>query len=297
MIFNPSTFSTSPLSETGVFRPPFNVLSRFREPGRININTIFHPRVWAAVLDPNPGADGAWGDVTVDDNGNGFTDDLTEFGYMNANGFRTSDDICRGPSWDWLIRSRRSYDGSAGFGQDGVLASQATATIPSFFGNPFRAAVGWDLLQGINTSQKDADAGLLRSHKLSGGSQNKEALFATVYDPGLVTPPPGTAPHIDPNRSYFRYEPLHRLGNLVTTRSNVYAVWLTIGYFEVERPDTPDPVKYPDGYRLGREVGEDTGRITRNRAFYIIDRSIPVAFEPGQDHNVRDTIMLRRIIE
>ena len=35
---------------------------------------------------------------------------------------------------------------------------------------------------------------------------------------------------------YFRYQALTRLGNLVTTRSNVYAFWITVGYFEV----TPD---------------------------------------------------------
>ncbi|MGB6041945.1 MAG: hypothetical protein WBF93_02200, partial [Pirellulales bacterium] len=296
MIFNPSTFA-APANDVGVFRPPFNVLSRFREPGRININTIFNPRVWAAVLDPNPGSDGVWG-TNADDNGNGLTNELGEFGFMNANGFRTTDDICRGPSWDWLIRSRRGYDaGTSSFGKDGVLSPQPTASTWSLFNNPFRAAVDWDLVQGTTSGQEDADATLLRSCNLTGGGTNQEPLFATVFDPGLGVPPPGTAPHIDPNRSYFRYEPLHRLGNLVTTRSNVYAVWLTIGYFEVERPDTPDPVKYPDGYRLGREVGEDTGRITRNRAFYIIDRSIPVAYEPGHDHNVRDTIMLRRVIE
>jgi hypothetical protein len=38
----------------------------------------------------------------------------------------------------------------------------------------------------------------------------------------------------DTNRNpYFRYQGIERLGNLVTTRSNVYAVWITVGYFEV----------------------------------------------------------------
>jgi hypothetical protein len=86
---------------------------------------------------------------------------------------------------------------------------------------------------------------------------------------------------------YFSYQALQRLSNLVTCRSNVYALWLTIGYFEV------DPVYG----QLGQEVGLDTGTVQRHRAFYIIDRSIPVAFEPGQNHNVDKCVVLRRFIE
>jgi hypothetical protein len=37
--------------------------------------------------------------------------------------------------------------------------------------------------------------------------------------------------------------------------------------------------------------------VQRNRGFFIIDRSIPVAYEQGKNHNVRDTIRLRRIIQ
>ena len=77
------------------------------------------------------------------------------------------------------------------------------------------------------------------------------------------------------------------MANLLTTQSNVYAIWLTVGYFEVN----------PETGQLGQEMGTDTGDIKRNRAFYIIDRSIPVAFEPGQNHNVDRCVVLRRIIE
>jgi len=48
---------------------------------------------------------------------------------------------------------------------------------------------------------------------------------------------------------------------------------------------------------LGKELGSDTGNIKRHRAFYLIDRSIPVAFEPGENHNVDRAIVLRRFIE
>ena len=68
---------------------------------------------------------------------------------------------------------------------------------------------------------------------------------------------------------YFAYKAMRRLDNLLTTRSNVYAVWITLGYFEVSPAPSNDPqrtVKYPDGWVLGQEVGSDTGDIKRHRA-------------------------------
>ena len=50
-------------------------------------------------------------------------------------------------------------------------------------------------------------------------------------------------------------------------------------------------------FSSGRQLGSDTGEISRQRAFYIVDRSIPVAFEPGENHNVDKSILLRRMIE
>jgi hypothetical protein len=67
----------------------------------------------------------------------------------------------------------------------------------------------------------------------------------------------------------------NRLANTATIRSNVFAVWITLRESILNDPDS---VKY-------------------HRAFYIIDRSIPVAHEPGKDHNVWDAVILRRIIE
>lgn len=66
-----------------------------------------------------------------------------------------------------------------------------------------------------------------------------------------------------------------RLANTVTTRSNLFAVWITLRE-QVE--DDPDSVRY-------------------HRGFYIVDRSIPVGFEAGKDHNVWDCVRLRRVIE
>ena len=97
----------------------------------------------------------------------------------------------------------------------------------------------------------------------------------------------GSAPvRFDSNSTYYNavdvdLNPQHkiytasRLANTATVRSNLFAVWVTL---RESISGDPDSVKY-------------------HRAFYIIDRSIPVGFEAGEDHNVKDTIRLRRIIE
>jgi hypothetical protein len=125
------------------------------------------------------------------------------------------------------------------------------------------------------------------------------------------------------------YQPLSRLDNLVTNRSNVFAIWITVGYFEMEPApnwNDPDPAVraqvrarfggtgndtdpatiaglalynrvYPEGYMLGREVGSDTGDTKRHRGFYIVDRTEEVGYKPGEDMNVEKMIRLRRRIE
>jgi len=76
-----------------------------------------------------------------------------------------------------------------------------------------------------------------------------------------------------------------RLSNLVTDQSNVFAVWITVGLFEY------DPV---NGF--GREYVNIAGDAERERAFFVIDRTVPVGFIPGEDLNTDQTILLRRII-
>jgi hypothetical protein len=77
----------------------------------------------------------------------------------------------------------------------------------------------------------------------------------------------------------------------------VYAIWITLGYFEVSVNPGGIDATHPDGYQLGQELGADTGEIKRHRAFYIFDRSIPVGFEPGRDHNIENGILVKRFIE
>ncbi|MCL2742288.1 MAG: hypothetical protein FWE67_00380, partial [Planctomycetaceae bacterium] len=82
-------------------------------------------------------------------------------------------------------------------------------------------------------------------------------------------------------------QPMLQLGDMTTTRSNVFAVWITIGFFEAEEDNSNIniPVTIVDGvekrYKLGKEKGLDNGTVKRGRAFYLIDRSIPVGFRRG----------------
>ena len=107
-------------------------------------------------------------------------------------------------------------------------------------------------------------------------SAGTAAVFDAIATPGKD--PTGTAS--------FKNELRQRLSGMVTTKSSVFAIWITIGYFKVD-----------EFGRVGAEVGVEENKVSRDRAFYMIDRSIPVAFEPGENHNIDQTVLLRTIIE
>ena len=233
-------------------RPPFNKVSEYRSPGRININTV--------------------------------TDLVVSGTIATALG-----------------------DGSTNLVNDIVASRLGFANMPSYFCNPFRSFAGASLTNSIYTDAslnggspgtplRDIDVTLLRPSTLNftgSGATSGAALFDF---PGIA----GSSwqPYDDPTRNpYFRIQNAGKVMNLLTTRSNVYAVWITVGYFQV----TPNPAgvsaAVPDGFLLGAELGSDTGEIKRHRAFYIFDRSIPVAFQRGEDFNVNNAVLLRRLIE
>lgn len=81
---------------------------------------------------------------------------------------------------------------------------------------------------------------------------------------------------------YDRMQRAMRLPNLVTNQSNVFAVWVTVSLFEY------DPIN-----EFGNEYIGSDGRPVRDRKFFIIDRSIPVGYKPGETLNADRTILLQ----
>ena len=375
---------TGPGDPRYLLQPPYNKVSRQREPGRVNLNTVTGRRV----VDAN-GVPLIWSDVFD--------------GIMHRERDRDSVNQLAhgGPAWRDVVLSRKGYaqynasdfeyefeiEKPADDAFPDVFAMGLSPGFPTVFGNPFRSSNAGFMVPLPQMKQHGVDASWLRGHPRDRddnrrwGNDNEDDgdgmdnngdgdtdEFMEPGDPyinGLVDDAreaglhrdaishrgpsldqyravpeedfedrdrewvplfseTATTPYLDANRnSYMTYQPLTRLGNLVTNRSNVFAVWITVGYFEMEKaPSWDDPSvqlrfggdgmpnspatlaalelynrAYPEGYMLGREVGSDTGDIKRHRGFYIIDRTEEVGFKPGEDLNIEKMIRLRRRIE
>lgn len=260
-MYNVGPFLSPAFAPPG-YRPPYNTLSRFRDPGRININTIFEAYVWNSAVRGFPG-------------------------------------MCTFPSPEG--------DGTGAFLSDLSLSRQQPApggtllthdaTYPSLLANPFRPATAADLMPSIPAGlrQVSPDATLLRRNPRFAADGNKP-MFASQSQ----------NPYEESDRNpYFRYQANQKVGQVFTTNSNCFAVWITVGYFEVEPNDADNNANtagfvdaaHPDGTRLAQEMGSDSGEVKRHRAFYIIDRSIPVGYQPGYRHNTDKAVLLRRYIE
>jgi hypothetical protein len=249
--FTGTEIQANPSNASGnghTFHPPFNKIPAYREPGRINLNTIFSPAVLFGLTNFFPGMD----------------------------------------SMDFYHKYVVSRQGGTMQSPEYTLDQN----YPTIFARPFRTFAGASLTAPVSNliPAREIDVTLLR-----GGPPD-------ATNPTSVRKPlfnfESTRPVDNANRNpFFRYEGLQRLGNLVTTHSNQFAIWITIGYFEISPWPGGSDATHPDGYQLGKEIGSDTGEIVRHRAFYIFDRTIPVGFQRGQDVNAEKAILVKRFIE
>jgi hypothetical protein len=101
---------------------------------------------------------------------------------------------------------------------------------------------------------------------------------------------------------YFRTEWLQKIMNLTTVRTHQYAVWITVGFFEVTQQGDPLLANSAQGYQLaydqlGMELNALSGRNIRYRSFFIIDRTKLVGFNPIAPGDFRNAVIYRQTIE
>ena len=278
--------SNAGLSSIGMHVYPQNQLSHFREPGRINVNTIADKRVWRALF----------GELVAQGDPLAFDANFTAAPHKQL-----WDPLPNWPDWktDWLTPAganapvptktlldfyRRMPDPgayaaatrTAGFLDDHAKPPEPTEDI----NHDGQLAADEDTnSNGVLDPGEDANG---NGRLDAGEDQNGNGVLDITDRNNNGYLDPGDDYRNTDRHAYFRYQTMNRLANLTTTRSNVFAVWVTIGFFETSS---------------GNELGIDTAESRRYRGFYIIDRSIPVGYETGKDYNLRDTVLLRRVIQ
>jgi hypothetical protein len=100
---------------------------------------------------------------------------------------------------------------------------------------------------------------------------------------------------------YWRSEEMQRVMNLTTVRTHQYAVWITIGFFQVKRQGDIGmaSIGVPTlAYDiLGPENGALDGTNKRFRAFFLIDRLRLTGFDPGNAGQFHQAVVYKQRIQ
>jgi large repetitive protein len=99
----------------------------------------------------------------------------------------------------------------------------------------------------------------------------------------------------------WRIEMLQRVMNLTTVRTHQYAVWITVGFFEVKRRGDIGMIASGDPRLafdiLGPEVGLRGDRNFRYRGFFLVDRLRLDGFDPTNTSPWHAAVVYRRILQ
>jgi hypothetical protein len=191
--------------------------------------------------------------------------------------------------WDPGVKNPYFLSAS-GPSQPPPIPARRLFQVPDYYTGipPSNASEGGDPFVNLQTT--DGSLGLL-----TGGRANLIALpmVQHVYLGSGATADRRQSP-------YFRTEWLQSVMNLTTVRSHQFAVWVTIGFFEVKRPGNPElatsnPTQAVD--LLGTEIALQGGHHVRHRAFFVLDRSRAVGLNPTDTDSIHDVIVYRQFIE
>ncbi|WP_068130501.1 hypothetical protein [Roseimaritima ulvae] len=259
----PITTASSPtayvnLYASEMFHPPFNWISPPDRQGKINLNTIIAPEVYRSLMLPRVRDTANW---------------------------------ANGPFYNEFVNSRRGFTAAnnphlASAGTYPDLDANLNRDYPTPFVGTFQPAETANIAPPLHTNSSGAADRMRLTEKQV--TLNRET-FTPQTPPRRVFERDASAAvqANDPDRhAFFRHDEVTRLANLTSDNSNTFAMWVTVGLFEVD-PSTLDVLD---------EYGADQGANQRFRAFYIIDRSVPVAFEPGRENNAKNTVLFSRIL-
>jgi hypothetical protein len=259
---------------------PYHQIPTFVNPGKVNLNTI--PVEAGNISKVFQGLEYLYTNTTERQ---GLQNGLTSQFFLNRRGFS-------GGASTWVGFSNTSMD----------------PNYPTMFAGAYRSGLATNLYPNApnqdatnraQTTQRgrySSESTVLRSldrnptGKEQPNGQNRGNLLYSPYsvahaEAGNVGAPNPLEFAESRQNAFTRYQRAMRLSNLATDQSNVFAMWVTVALFEY------DPVT-----GFGKEYVNTAGEPERERAFYIIDRTVPVGFLPGEDLNSDRAVILKRTI-
>ncbi len=270
-----------------MYSAPFNMLDDNQRVGRINLNTLAQFDVWRGLMQ---------GHMNLGE-------------YTNRAGTLNEDQL----SFESFLNSRRGFVPSgvgternlfpAAAGPYNYVPTLMDPRYPTQFAGVLKSSFDGQWAPTIRNlpstgaddsrdlQRRSSSASLLRGMGTLGeldpanGSSPTQAIGGGPTTPAFVRKNSQRPADLHNNRlrnPFLRYQSLMRMPNLVSDNSQIYLIRMTMGFFEVDAANINS---------LGAEYGANVGRNQRYQAMFIVDRSIPVGFVPGQDLNARDVVI------
>ncbi|MFK8111208.1 MAG: hypothetical protein AB8B91_03365 [Rubripirellula sp.] len=262
---------------TSLLRPPFNLRYDNQREATINMNTIGEFPVWAGLIAGHASDDEL-------DSYNGGTNQ-TQLAYSSFQNNRRGYPAALGNTPVTGASGLNGYH--YGFGLDPRYPTQFAGVYKRQFDGTFAPELASRSFGSTDQLQRrEVHTGLLRGVD---ALANGDVIEQYRSNPNSMHPffvrenSQAVSSARDRTKNPFlAYQTLMRMPNLVADNSQVFLIRMTVGFFEVDPNDTAS---------VGAEYLSDTGQNQRYRGLFIVDRSIPVGFQPGEDLNARDVVV------
>lgn len=246
-----------------------------RVPAKVNLNGLRHPEVLFALLDDPFVFDLALQDTF--ETGRRWWDELLKArdGIDPATNMTLPGSPAARPFRDFSFAAGQPASGIPAPGPQGVPALQRTLARQLMFDSS-------DL--NNNMGPDPGEGPLVNAQPFNPPTTAPRQLLEARTTNDLNN----TQNYVDP---HARHRLLAKVANNSTNRSNVFMVWVTVGFFDT---DVPNPAT-PNIVRIGAEMPDQA----RRRGFFMIDRSVlEDAYDPATNtFDFRTFIQYRKTIQ